>query len=196
MEMICNLVTNGLARLNLPLELIFSLHWTMSNNYYSKFLCELLMLLNYLHYLGLVIFHALFSWKCCGWHWYVVTSLYYYFFIFLRHCFQFTKTYPGSNLLPNSGQPQRNQSFKKNPHVGLSSQGFPLLPKWEKERRKVHYNLVSSLNEQSILYACFAVPLEPLDALQLAVHTSPVRRARLTRICACLALALLYFWYK
>lgn len=38
------------------------------------------------------------------------------------------------------------------------------------------------MNEQSILYACFAVPLEPLDALQLAVHTSPVRRARLTRI--------------
>jgi hypothetical protein len=63
----------------------------------------------------------------------------------------------------------------------------------DSETRKVHYNLVSCLAEQSILYACFALPLKALDALQLTVHTSSVQRARLTRICACLALALLCY---
>ena len=52
MKIIYDLAKNGLAKLNLPLELNFFMYCTMSNNY------------------GLVIFHVSCPWKCCGcWHW-------------------------------------------------------------------------------------------------------------------------------
>jgi hypothetical protein len=79
MEMIYDLVTNGLARLNLPLEL----------NFLCIGLCQVILILwFFMHYVHENIVVGIDMW----WFPYIIQKIM-LFIDFLRHCFQFSKTY-------------------------------------------------------------------------------------------------------
>ena len=82
MDLISDLVTNGLVRLNLPLELSFL----------CIGLCQIILILwFFMHYVHENIVVGIDMW----WFPYIIQKIM-LFLDFLRHCFQFSKTYRGS----------------------------------------------------------------------------------------------------
>jgi len=85
MDLISDLVINGLARLNLPLEL----------NFLCIGLCQIILVLwFFMHYVHENVVVGIDLW----WFPYIIQKIL-LFLDFLRHCFQFSKTYRGSAQL-------------------------------------------------------------------------------------------------